>query len=82
MFYSNLKWYLYGVASFIIVESDTEICDYTKPSFFTQVPAYLSWINGVLEGESFTIASTSHCDTISPRLTMFINITFLIVFLF
>ena len=80
MYYKNGLWYLYGVASFIIVESGTEICDYTKPSFFTQVPAYLNWINGVIEGKSFAITSTSQSGTLSSRLIKFINVLFIIVF--
>lgn len=43
MYYSNNKWYLYGIASYIL--SDTNgTCLMNYPSYFTIVPNYLSWI--------------------------------------
>ena len=40
MYLSNNRWTLYGLVCY--VNGDT--CEYTAPSFFTQVPKYLDWI--------------------------------------
>ena len=42
IYYSNYKWYLFGLTSFSSAfKYDKHTCDYTKPSYFTAVPAYI-----------------------------------------
>ena len=47
MYYANNKWYLYGVVSYVEVKSNQN-CDPTQPSFYTQVPAYLTFIGNAI----------------------------------
>lgn len=42
-YYSNGTWYIYGIASFLIVFENGK-CDPSYPSYYTQVPKYLDWI--------------------------------------
>lgn len=43
--FDNSSWFVYGVASYVIKNSAKDkICIKTEPSYFTQVPVYLKWI--------------------------------------
>ena len=44
MYLKNNKWYLYGVASFMLIRNDVN-CDSTVPSYWAKVPSYLNWIS-------------------------------------
>ena len=39
----NGRWYVYGIGSFLMANNN--VCINTKPSFFTSVPFFLTWIN-------------------------------------
>ena len=43
MYYFNSKWYIFGIVSFVESLSNGN-CYFTKPSYYTQVAAYLDWI--------------------------------------
>ena len=45
MYYTNYKWYLYGLTSYVI--SINGNCINLLPSFFTRVPVYLNSANQV-----------------------------------
>lgn len=47
VYYANSKWYVYGIVSFDIPQTSDD-CNYQSPSYYTQVPAYLSWIENKL----------------------------------
>ena len=42
MYFSNNIWTVYGIVSGSATIGSK--CDYTAPSFYTQVPKYLDWI--------------------------------------
>ena len=44
LYFTNNRWYIYGIVSFTLDIKNTEKCDNTKPSFFVQVPQYIDWI--------------------------------------
>ena len=46
----NSKWYVYGVASFVLATNKKCLTD--MPSFYTSVPAYLNWIESRLNPDS------------------------------
>ena len=41
MYFSNSRWYLYGISSYVISYDGGQTCDNTDPSFFTSVPMYV-----------------------------------------
>ncbi|RNA12513.1 chymotrypsin-like protease CTRL-1 [Brachionus plicatilis] len=46
MYYTNERWYIYGLTSYVIVSS--EKCLPYYPSYYTAVPSYLDWIGSAI----------------------------------
>lgn len=45
LLYNSSSWFVYGISSYVIKNSaKNKICSKTEPSFYTQVPIYLNWI--------------------------------------
>lgn len=47
VYYANSKWYLYGIVSFVLTNSNGN-CNSNRPSYYSQVPAYLTWLEEAL----------------------------------
>ena len=66
LYYMNSRWYLYGISSYAITGEGEIVCNNERPSYFTQVPAYLDWIeygmnytlSGKVQPKSSAIRST------------------------
>ena len=75
LFNLNDQWYLYGIASFFNLNSES-LCDPLQPQFFTSVPYYLNWINYnkfALENNITTQAVTTTTQTVITTTPSFLN---------
>lgn len=70
MYYDeNSKWYLYGIVSYGITFDNAIPWVETLPSFHTQVPSYLSWIEEQLNTLDTLDKITGNEQTIPDTLT-------------
>ena len=47
MYFLGNKWYIYGVGSYVLT-NDKGRCATKAPSYFSQVPKFLGWINSTI----------------------------------
>lgn len=75
LFNLNDQWYLYGIASFFNLNSES-LCDPLQPQFFTSVPYYLNWISYnkfALENNLTTQAVTTTTQTVITTTPSYLN---------
>lgn len=61
MYFKDGRWIVYGVANSILIQNGT--CINQKPSFFTKVPKYLSWIDNILRPQPNNQLYNGVCGT-------------------
>ena len=60
MYYKNGKWYVYGIGSYISGNSNKTYCDNSKPSYFTKVGLFLSFIKNSVTQATVTTSQPTN----------------------
>lgn len=76
VYYVDSKWYVYGIASFLLVYTDGT-CYSSKPSYYSQVPAYLTWIEDALNK---TLYMKSQQSNFGLKMKFYFKIEFCLLF--
>lgn len=64
LYRTDSRWSVFGITSYVIRDSKTDSCDNTRPSYFTQVPEYLEWIE---YGINYTLTGRVQAKSFSFR---------------
>jgi len=82
IFYTNSLWFVYGITSYVAVYG-SGVCNPYLPSYYTQVPVYLTWITTWLATDVWINNNNTRCFTSGSLIFfIFINLIIYIIIIF